>query len=73
MGLTSYTLRLSQISRDQPALADYAWDKGWAPTGAQVDPDTNGEAIKVSENEYANTLSVISIPDEAAAESHYSE
>lgn len=47
MGLTSYTLRLSQISRDQPALADYAWDKGWAPTGAQVDPDTNGEAVSL--------------------------
>lgn len=47
MGLTSYTLRLSQISRDQPALADCAQDKGWAPTGDQADQDTNGEAVSL--------------------------
>ena len=36
-----------QISRDQPELADCAQDKGWAPTAAQVDPDTNGEAVSL--------------------------
>lgn len=28
-------------------LADCAQDKGWAPTAAQVDPDTNGEAVSL--------------------------